>query len=164
LLYLINFTTIKNLRLLYTIPGRYSSPQEGWLSSGIKKINFPPMCWNEWSPLKQNLLIIILGFEEIRAWSLIDCFSADLIWLFLTDPGSKNEWNDHCKEFNKNLLEKIPPTGKIPAIDPIATNEILSKHITKEISKKYNIFICPLGTKPQIIGLILFLQSIKIFH
>lgn len=157
--YLINFSKVQKLRFLYSIPNRYASPQEGWLSTGIKKIHYPPMCWNEWSPLKDNLLIIILGFEEIRAWSLIDNFSADLNWLFITKPGSKNQWDNYCEEYNKRLLKKIAPIDKIPAIDPFKTSEILKKHLTKNISEKYNIFICPLGTKPQLIGVIKFILS-----
>lgn len=157
--YLIDFLQIKKLRLLYTIPGRYASPQEGWLSSGIKKIHIPPMSWNEWSPLKENLLVILLGFEEMRAWSLIDTFSADLNWLFITNPGSKSEWDTYGEAYNKKLLEEMPPKDKIPALDPIKVSEILARHITKDISEKYNIFISHLGTKPQLISTLHFYKS-----
>lgn len=158
MLYLVNFLQIEKLRLLYTVPGRYAFPQEGWLSFGIKSIHIPPMCWNAWSPLKDNLLIIILGFEEMRAWSLIDRFSADLNWLFITNPGSKFEWNTYCEDYNTRLLEEIPPEGKVPALDPIRVSEILSNSITKNIAERYNIFISPLGTKPQLIGILHFIS------
>lgn len=158
ILYLFNFLSIKKLRLLYTIPRRYASPQEGWLSFGIKSIHIPPMCWNEWSPLKDNLLIIILGFEEMRAWSLIDYFSADLNWVFITNPGSKPEWNLYCKKYNKRLLDAIESKGEVPALDPFGVSNILSNYITLDIIKKYNIFISPLGTKPQLIGILHFMM------
>lgn len=157
--YLVNFLQLKKLRLLYTIPGRYASPQEGWLSFGIKSIHIPPMCWNEWSPLKDNLLIILLGFEEMRVWSLIDKFSADLNWLFITNPGSTSEWDTYCEEYNKRLLMEIFPKDKIPALDPIKVSQILSKYVTKDVAKKYNIFISPLGTKPQLIGILYFYKT-----
>lgn len=159
MLYLVNFLQIKKLRLLYTIPGRYASPQEGWLSFGIKSIHIPPMCWNAWSPLKDNLLIIILGFEEMRAWSLIDKFSADLNWLFITSPGSKPEWNTYCEKYNKRLLREIPAKDKIPALDPVKVFEVLSISVTDDIAEKYNIFISTLGTKAQLIGTLHFITS-----
>lgn len=156
--YLIEFlqTKIKRLRLLYTIPGRYASHQEGWLSFGIKSFHIPPMYWNAWSPSKDNLLIIILGFEEMRAWSLIDKISADLNWLFITAPGSKPEWDNYCEEYNKRLLEEMPSKGTLPALDPFKVSEVLLRKITPEINEKYNIFISPLGTKIQLMGVIYF--------
>lgn len=156
LFYLNNFLRIKKLRLLYTLPRRYASPEEGGLSYGIKNIHMPPMYWNGWSPIKDDLMIILLGYEETRAWSLIDRFNADLNWLFITSPGPKPELNSYCEEYNRRLLNEILPINKVPAIDPIKTSAILSNHITKDVAEKYNIFISPLGTKPQIIGVLYF--------
>ncbi len=159
ILYLVNILQVKKLRLLYTIPGRYAFPQEGGLSFGVKSIHIPSMCWNEWSPTKDNLLIIILGLEEMRAWSLIDKFSADLNWLFITNPGSKSKWNTYCESYNRRLLEEIPPKGKVPALDPIRVSEILLSNVTKNIAERYNIFVSPLGTKPQLLGVLYFITS-----
>ena len=159
LFYLIYFIKLKKLRLLYTVPGRYASPDEGWLSYGIKKIHIPPLCWNEWSPLKNNLLIIFLGFEEMRAWSLSEIFSADLNWVYITNPGVKAEWDLYSEKYNKRLLEHIPSKGNIPALNPKKVSEILSNSINNEIVDRYNIFVAPLGTKPQLIGLMHFITS-----
>jgi len=157
--YMNNLLQVKRLRLIYTVPGRYASPEEGWLSSGIKDVHIPPMCWNGWSPIRDNLLAIILGFEEIRAWSLIDRFCADLDWLFITNPGSVSEWDNYCEEYNRRLLEVNKAKDKIPALGTIETCQVLSNHITNDIIGKYNIFICPLGTKAQIIGVVYFCLS-----
>jgi len=152
MLYLVSHLNIKKLRLLYTIPEGYASPDEGWLSYGIESVHIPPMGWNAWSPLKYNLLIIILGFEEMRAWSLIDKFSSDLNWLFVTSPGSKPAWNNYCQQYNKRLLREIHAKGTLPALNPAQVFQVLSAHVTREISEKYNIFIAPLGTKAQLVG------------
>ncbi|MHC3129557.1 MAG: hypothetical protein IBV52_05715 [Candidatus Bathyarchaeota archaeon] len=154
MVYLKYFLKVKKLRLFYTLPKRYASPQEGWLSYGIKSIHFPPLFWNSWSPLKDNLLIVILGFEELRAWSLIYNFSCDKKMLFITSPGSKKEWDVYCREYNKRLLKEIPAKDNLPALDPAGTVEKLSKHINNDLAKKYNIFISPLGPKPQLIGML----------
>jgi len=156
---LTTFLRIKKLRLLYTIPNRYASPEEDWLSFGIQNVHLPPMSWNEWSPLKNDLLIIILGFEEMRAWSLIDRFSANQNWLILTKPGSKPEWNLYCEEYNRRLLKEIKAKDSIPALDPAGVTKVFSKHITKEISDKYNVFVSPTGPKPQLIGVLDFVFS-----
>jgi hypothetical protein len=150
--YIARFPHIERLRLFYTIPRRYASSEEGWLSFGIKSIHIAPMCWNEWSPVKDNLLVIILGFEEMRAWSLIEKFSADKNWLFVTKPGSRPEWDTYCERYNKRLLKEINNLGEMPALEPFRVADILSNHVTKELCGKYNVFVCPLGTKPQLIG------------
>lgn len=157
--YLVSFLRVRSLRLLYTRPNRYASPQEGWLSYGIRRIHFPPMCWNGWSPLKDKLLIVLLGFEEMRAWSLIDRFSPDLTWLYTTSPGSRPEWDAYCREYNARLLAEIPAKGSVPALDPAAVFRILSQHITEDIAEKYNVFIAPLSTKPQLIGALAFCST-----
>jgi hypothetical protein len=160
--YVVNFLKPKKLRLFYTIPQHYASPEEGLLSTGVESIHIPPLSWNEWSPLKDNLLIIILGFEEMRAWSLIDKFCADSNWLFVTSPGSKPEWNSYCEKYNSRLLEEIPPRGKVPALDPYEVSRTFNKLITEDVTRSYNIFISPLGTKPQLIGVLHFIMTSRI--
>jgi len=153
LLYLVEYKQINRIRCLYTSPERYASPEEGWLSFGIKSIHFPPMGWRSWSPRKDNLLLLILGFEELRAWTLIDRFPAEKRLLFITKPGTIPEWNDFCEKYNKKLLEKYPAQGCLPAIDPFTTFKMIEKEI-KNLLPKYNIFVSPLGTKPQLLGII----------
>jgi len=157
--YLTNIVNIGTLRLLYTVPGGYASPDEGWLSSGIKRIQLPPMVWNGWSPIKQNLLLLILGFEEMRAWSLIEHFGADENWIFITNPGSLHDWDTSCQRFNQRLLDARPAKGAIAALGASDTVKTLSRNLTKQLSERYNIFICPLGTKIQIVGVIQFCLS-----
>ena len=155
--YLIYFLSDKKIRAFYTLPERYASPDEGWLSFGIKNINIPPFYWNEWSSIKDNLLIILLGFEEMRAWSLVDKFSADLNWLFATNPGSKPKWDNYCEDYNARLLNVIPFIDTISALNPNDIEITLSKYLKKDIIDNYNIFLSPLSTKPQLIGVIKFL-------
>jgi hypothetical protein len=156
--YINNFLKVNNLRLLYTIPKRYASPDEGWLSFSTKSIHFPLMYCNGISPIKNNLLIIFLGFEEMRAWSLIEKIGAELNWLFVTSPGSIPQWDDYCERYNQRILANFSPKGKISAIEPAQASKILKEHISKNLVEKYNIFVAPLGTKPQIRGLLSFIQ------
>ena len=159
LFYLNTFLHLKTLRLLYTIPKNYASPEEGELSYGIKGIHILPFYWNGWSSTKDDLLIVILGYEEMRAWSLINKFDANINLLFVTKPGSMDKWDTYCEKYNETLLKEIRPTDNIPALNPVKTSRILKRYIAKDTVEKYNIFISPLGTKPQLIGLFLYLIS-----
>jgi hypothetical protein len=138
LFYLRTFLTIDSLRLVYTLPKEYAHPEEGELSFGIKNCNVLPSFWGGWSPIKDDLLAIILGYEEMRAWSLINRFDANLNWLFVTSPGSKPEWSQSSEKYNERLLKEVQCIDNIPALDIINTAETLDRHITKDISNKYN--------------------------
>ena len=159
LFYIKNFLKVKKLRLLYTIPKNYASPEEGELSYGIKRIHISPFYWNGWVSTKDDFLIIILGYEEMRTWSLINKFDANVNLLFVTKPGSIPKWNMYCEKYNEQLLKEIPFTDSIPALNPVETSNVLKKYITNDIIKKYNIFVSPFGTKLQIIGLFFYLLS-----
>jgi len=154
-LYFIKYKEVKRIRCLYTSPQRYASPEEGGLSYGIRSIHFPPLGWSDWSPLKDNLLIIILGFEELRARSLLERFPAQKKLIFITKPGTILEWNEYCEKYNSNLLKVYNYCGELPAIDPYKTSQLLRQN--EEILKmkeEYNIFISPLGTKPQLLAVL----------
>jgi hypothetical protein len=159
LFYIKNFLNVAKLRLFYTIPRNYASPEEGELSYGIKGVHILPFYWNGWSPTKDDLLLIILGYEEMRAFSLINKFDANVNRIFITKPGTAAKWDMYCEKYNEQLLKEIPPTDNVHALDPIETCNILKKYITDDLIKKYNLFLSPLGTKPQIAGIFLYLSS-----
>lgn len=153
LFYMNTFLKIHQLRFIYTVPKEYAHPEEGELSFGIKSCNVLPSFWGGWSPIKDDLLVIILGYEEMRAWSLINHFDANLNWLFVTSPGSKPEWSERSEKYNERLLKEVQCIDNIPALDIEKTASVLDRHITKDTNDKYNVFISPMGTKPQTIGL-----------
>jgi hypothetical protein len=153
LFYLRTFLSLDKLRFVYTVPQKYAHPEEGPLSFGIKSLNVLSSFWGGWSPIKDDLLMVILGYEEMRAWSLINRFDANLNLLFTTSPGSLDEWSEHSAIYNERLISELPPVDSIPALDPIQTSEVLGKYVTDDFCSKYNVFISPMGTKPQIVGL-----------
>ena len=154
-LYFAKYKGVKRIRCLYTSPRRYATPEEGGLSYGIRSIHFPPLGWSDWSPLKDNLLILILGFEELRAWSLLEKFPARKKWIFITKPGTIPEWNEYCEKYNRDLLKVYNYYGELPATDPYKCSQLLmqNEEILK-MKKEYNIFISPLGTKPQLLAIL----------
>jgi hypothetical protein len=157
LFYVKTFLNVDSLRFVYTLPKEYAHPEEGELSFGIKSCNILPSFWGGWSPIKDDLLAIILGYEEMRAWSLINHFDANVNWLFTTNPGSKPEWSKTSEKYNERLLKEVHCKDSIPALDVLKTNETLEKYITKEVNDKYNVFISPMGPKPQTVGLFYFI-------
>jgi|SRR3972149_394402 len=160
LFYLTNIVKFQKMRILYTIPSKYASPEEGPLSYGISNIKIVPFFWNNWTATKDDLLMVILGYEEMRAWSLISRFDANGNRLFITKPGSKPEWDMHCENYNKRLLKENFERAEMPSMDPLSVAKILEEQIAREnLYNKYNIFIAPLGTKPQILGVFCFLTN-----
>lgn len=160
LFYLTEYIKFQRLRLLYTIPEKYAAADEGPLSHGIKKIRVMPFFWNSWSATKDDVLIVILGYEEMRAWSLISQFDANINILFVTKPGSKPEWDMHCEGYNHRLLKGNFKIANMPAMAPFITTKLLEDQIIKsQLYKKYNIFIAPLGTKPQVVGTFCFINK-----
>jgi hypothetical protein len=148
------------VRYLYTTPEKYASPEEGALSYGIKSIKVMPFYWNKWSSIHDDILFTVLGYEEMRAWSLISRFDANINCLVLTNPGSKKDWDEHCEKFNAKLLKEKYDKYEIPAIDPIKTIHFFEKLIIhNKLHEKNNIFISPMGTKPQALGIYYFLKK-----
>jgi hypothetical protein len=158
LFYFTNILKVKKLRFLYTVPEKYASPEEGSLSHGIKKIKILPFFWNSWSSTKDDCLMVILGYEEMRAWSLISRFDANVNTLLITNPGSKPEWDLHCEKYNERLLKENYDKKELPAMEPLKVIQVFEEILLDEkIHERYNLFIAPFGTKPQILGIFYFM-------
>jgi hypothetical protein len=158
LFYFTNILKIKKLRFLYTVPGKYASPEEGSLSYGIKKIKILPFFWNSWSSTKDDYLMVILGYEEMRAWSLISRFDANINTLLITRPGAKPEWDLHCEKYNERLLKENYANNELPAMEPSKVIQVFEEILLNEkLHERYNLFVAPFGTKPQILGIFYFM-------
>lgn len=158
LFYFTNILKVKNLRFLYTVPEKYASPEEGSLSYGIKKIKILPFFWNSWSSTKDDYLMVILGYEEMRAWSLISRFDANVNTLLITRPGSKPEWDLHCEKYNERLLKENYDKKELPAMEPLKVIQVFEEILLNEkLHERYNLFVAPFGTKPQILGIFYFM-------
>jgi len=151
------------LQVLYTKPKYYAAPEEGSLSYGIKDICVPPGYWGNVDPGKEDVLVVLLGFEEERVKAVIEDLEPNKVILLLAKRGTSSQWNGYSERYNHNLLEQAEPgtIKPISAIQPIQVMKCLERlwSSKKYSGKKLNYFILPLGPKPQIIGVYWFFTN-----
>lgn len=102
-----------NIHLCYCPSSRYSSYEEGtslpWLSKGVRIIRSVVGYSGDMSPIKDLLLIILVGFEYERAQTLIEVFEPNKLYLGMalpTDSHNKLLSEINLRNFDK-LLERI---------------------------------------------------------
>lgn len=149
---------IKSLKTGYLGAKSYSFKQPNyskkWLSKGIREIRtiigFP----GRFNPARKSHLILLLGFEEERARTIIESLRLNSFSL-----GFAEQNNSVAKEhFNVNfdrherLLRLFPHAQKFTfsALDPILTRDRLMKHL--DLFPDHNIVIAPMNNKVSTIG------------
>jgi len=143
----------RTVRLFYTEPGDYSVKWDKPLSYGIVDIVSVPTYGGRFYLEKENLLILLLGYEGDRAYSIWERFAPHKTIVTIGKPSYKESWEGRVEKFNRRLLSKLPEDCVIyiPTLDPFSMSRKLQKLIEK-YSPKFNIAISPLGPKPQVIG------------
>jgi len=144
----IKSTCTVNIYFVY-VPSEYDGP-------GDFKPNFfvgPIAGFDGKMSLPQTpiMLIVGLGYDEIRALGLIEYF--DLAFertsVFLTDKSFNPRFAEEAERNNKDLLGRIPQENiyAYPLLDIRTTGNMLSSLI--EANRKHNrIVIAPIGPKP----------------
>ena len=119
-----------------------------------QSFSFEPMPGYLHLKLPQNptALIIGLGYEERRAYSLKDYFDAEAVYIFRTDRKTSPEYYDLVEKNNDRLLKTLSQRGLNNvfeySLDNICyTHKVLSD-LCQELSNSYRIIIAPCGPKP----------------
>ncbi len=149
-----NFNT-KSLTLTYNPSDKYSSFSKDevsnlWLSKGVKEIRTILGYSGDLSPIKDNLLIVLVGFEADRSQVLIDSFEPKKLYLGKAPEGeSTNEDLAHINDINFKMLLRNNPHAcdfefscKNINISIQAICNIVDKH-----KDDYNIIISPMCNK-----------------
>ena len=116
--------------------------------------HFEPMPGYSQLRLPQNptALIIGLGYEEGRAYSLKDYFDAEEVYIFRTDQNSSLKYYDLVTQNNERLLRSLSNQGKHNifeySLNNIAYTHKMLSDLCQELSDKYRIVIAPCGPKP----------------
>lgn len=145
----------KNLTLCYNPSDKYSSVTEGklsdlWLSKGVQNIRSVLGYSGDFSPIKDLMLIVLVGFEEERAQIIINNFEPDL--LYIGKASQANSGNDDLGKINQYNFDKILKINsyaskfEFSCIEIEFTVKALSKIIEKN-KDLYNIVISPLNNK-----------------
>lgn len=149
------------MRILYTKPQGYGE----WLSKGFKGvITFPSFAGTQ-IPGRKKLLIILTGFEEERMQKLWEEHEPSKTILIIGNPPTSNEFLAINKLKSSMLLNisKYVFEEQAPANDPFKFFEVM-ENILNEHKKNYNIFVSPLNTKIQTVGLFLLFEKYNWFQ
>jgi hypothetical protein len=151
----------KSIRYLYTEPVRYQTEVIKPLSYGVKEDFAIPTFSGSYDFSKEPLLIILLGYEGDRALSLFEKVEPAECLLFIADPPYNDEWRGITEKMNEAIINLAGEDKKKPleARDPLVVAEQLHSVLSSNEYSKYNHMIAPLGTKPQTVGLHLYMQT-----
>ncbi len=152
---------LKHVRILYTEPLDYETNLFNPLSFGIKKIFPIPLFSGEHDFSNESMLIIILGYEGNRALALLEKKDPNKCLLLVAKPPYHEEWEGRTEEMNKPIINLVGKSNirYIDSRNPTIVANQLHEILSDPSISSYNHYISPLGTKPQTIGLYLYLST-----
>jgi hypothetical protein len=148
------------VRILYTSPLKYGS----WQSKGIKEIITVPSFAGTQIPGRKKLLVILAGFEEERMIKLWEEHEPSKTILVIGDPPTSkqflriNKMKSRMIYNRSNVIE-----SQASARDPFVFCSDL-ENILNQYKRDYNIFISPMNTKIQTVGLFLLFEKYNWFQ
>lgn len=162
LLYLHRAVQIKKFSLIYSEPETYKKGENTEFSQGA---SLETRMVNGFSPgtsgsISNDLLIAGTGFENKLLSELLDFKSHAKKMLILGFPSLQPDMYQQARLKTHGLeiakAEERPYFA--PANDPFATADILKSLVEEQShkSKITNLYLSPLGTKPQVIGFCLY--------
>jgi len=149
------------VRFLYTEPEDYVTDLFQPLSFGIHQIFPVPTYSGRYDFSRDVLLILLLGYEGDRALALLEEMEPADCLLLIAKPAYHKEWEGRTEEMNKGIIN-IVGKSRIQYVDsrnPQKVSQQLYSVLSKSKYLKYNHVISPLGTKPQTLGLYLYIST-----
>ncbi len=142
------------LYVAYTEPGDYLVSEYVPLSFGLASLQQTPgfsACPDLSRPVH---LIMFLGYEGDRALAVYEQIQPMKTTLAIPYPAYRPEWTGRTERFNQNLLTLVgeQEIRKINSLDPEAVSSTLTEILGQPIRDDFARVICPLGTKPQTLG------------
>lgn len=151
----------KGVRFLYTEPEDYVTDLFQPLSFGIRQIFPIPTYSGNYDFSKDSLLILLLGYEGDRALALLEETDPAECLLLIAKPAYHKEWERRTEAMNKGIINIVgqPSIEYIHSRNPVKVAQQLNEILSKPKYLRYNHVISPLGTKPQTLGLYLYLST-----
>ncbi len=155
-----NFIGVKKFDVLYTEPGRYSKGDETSFSINIDTVRTVEGCSTNprTAEVMNDVLIVCSGYDE-KLFSAVASYKSNCIHKYhiIGFPSLQLDMYQesmlrfyHIKESVGNSERKFAP-----AFDPFVTAQTIDD-IIKGIPNFTNIYLSPLSTKPQTLGMILY--------
>jgi hypothetical protein len=149
-----------HLRLLYTEPRDYVTDLYSPMSSGLREISPVPGFGGQEFPSKPLLLVVFLGYEGDRALALFENLDPNEAILVVPKPAYHPEWEGRTEDLNAALISLLGARKVVYADsrDPLRVATALSSLLQdpEYAADKFNRYVSPLGTKPQVVGLYLY--------
>jgi hypothetical protein len=153
---------LRNTIICYTEPEDYEVSEFIPLSTGISSIN-PIPGYSSVPDLSRPLhLLMFLGFEGDRAIAAYEHLQPMQTTLIITETNHRETWSGKCEFLNSDLINLVGKKyiKKLNTHDPNVTRSILNDFLCNEKARSTHAnIICPLGPKPQLIGIYNYLRE-----
>jgi hypothetical protein len=148
--------------ITYSEPGDYLVSEFVPLSFGLESLQqIPgfPGCADCSRPIH---LVLFLGYEGDRALAVYEQIQPMDTTLIIPSPPFRPSWEGRTEKMNRDLLAVVGSEAvqTVDAIDPTATVRKLQEVLGNGSPRSAHAsIICPLGTKPQTLGVFEFLRQ-----
>ena len=141
-------------RFVYTEPEDYSSVKGLPLSSGLSQIQTLPGEAGVTDCSRPVHLVMQLGYEGDQALAVYEETQPARTTLVIPDPPFRPDWAGRTEMFNSHIIDLVGEGAcrSVDARDPAATVVAIGDIVVGGCAGESPVF-CPLGTKPQLLGL-----------
>ena len=139
---------------LYSEPEDYSSVNSVPLTCGLRKLQTLVGEVGLADCSRPVHLVMQLGYEGDQALAVYEETQPARTSLLIPHPPFREKWLGRTEAFNAHLLELVGKDAirRVDAIDPYETTRIVHE-IVEVVPIDESTVVCPLGTKPQLLGL-----------
>lgn len=156
----LNYIGLHKLDVLYTEPGRYSKADETSFSVNIDSVRTVEGCTN--NPIitdeMNDVLIVCSGYDE-KLFSQVASYKSNCKHKFhiIGFPSLQLDMYQESMLRFYNIKNSVGNSIRkfAPAFDPFVTAQTIGE-IIDNIQNPTNIFLSPLSTKPQTLGMVLY--------
>ena len=150
------------LWIVYSEPEEYEIEGHMPLSFGVSQVEQVPGFPAAPDPSRPLHVAMLLGYEGDRAFATFELLQPKQTTLIIPHPAFKPSWEGRTESQNHNLLEVVGTASlhKSDSIDPESTFAVLSATLGNVSARsEFAKALCPLGTKPQTVGLYMYLRE-----
>lgn len=149
------------LWIVYSEPDEYEIEGQLPLSFGISGIEHLAGFPASPDPSRPLHVTMFLGYEGDRAFATYEHLQPRKTTLVIPDPPFRESWRGRTEEQNRNLLSIVDSEAVVTSdsLDPESTVSVLEKAFgPPNVRSDFARALCPLGTKPQILGAYIYLR------
>lgn len=150
------------LTIVYTEPEEYDVSEFIPLSFGLRSIQHIPGLPAATDLSRPVHLVLFLGYEGDRALASYEHVQPMVTTVVITHPPYREDWQGRSEALNQDFLALCGSQSQrlVDGIDPYETVVALQEIFTGSTSEsEYAKIICPIGTKPQAVGIFSYLRS-----